>query len=153
MDADNKFFGLQERIQELLFEAPFFADLAEGQIVTEKIGNLEFQVDNAILPLGFGIVITTAAGKALESDFGALVTMEDLNVSIISNPTTDTAHPVLDALAAAINAIHGAAVTVPAAPAGRAFDFFAVTGHQRRMDAPANLHVHELHVSAGARLL
>ena len=149
----NPFFALQDRIRTLISGAAYFTGLTADQILTEQVGDLGFQVENALIPLGFGVVITTAAGKPLENDFEALLTQEDLNVSIIHNPTTDPDHSALGALAAAIAALHGASVQASPAMAGRPFDFFRVTGHQRRMDAPANLHVHELHVSAGLRLL
>ena len=153
MPTTNPFFALQDRLRSLLAGAEYFAGLSDDQILTEQVGDLGYQVENALIPLGFGVVITTAAGKPLENDYEALLTQEDLNVSIIHNPTADPSHSALAALSAAITALHGASVQATPAMAGRPFDFFRVTGHQRRMDAPANLHVHELHVTAGLRLL
>jgi hypothetical protein len=155
MPTPNPFFALQERLAALVAAASYFAGLSPAQILTEKIAGLEFQVENSLLPLGFGVVITTASGKAMEGagDYEALVTLEDLNVSIVHNPQTDPAHSALDALAAALAAIHGQSVQPTAPPAQRPHDFFRVTGHQRRVDAPANCTVHEIYVTAGLRLL
>lgn len=148
----NKFFGLQQRLADLIAADDYFAGVPASQILTEQVGDIQYQVENVLLPLGFGIVITTASGKDDVSSYEALTTLEDLNVSIVHNPTTDPAHSALDALAAAIDAIHGASVQVTPPLSARASDYFAVTGHQRRLDGPPNTHVHELHVTGGLRL-
>ncbi|MFA5265207.1 MAG: hypothetical protein WC378_15400, partial [Opitutaceae bacterium] len=148
------FFALQQRIVDLLAADPYFTGLdATKQLLTEQVGDLEYVVENALLPLGFGVVITTAAGKPIENDYEALLMLEDLNVSITHNPTLDTAHDALDALCAASKALQGKCVyAVPGLGAPRPYDFFKVTGHQRRFDGPPSCHVHELHVTAGLRL-
>ena len=154
MDSDNPLFAIQERIQDLLFASTYFADLTDDQVLTEKIGNLEFAILNKLLPLGFGLVITTAEGKAVPgSDWNALVTNEDLNISVITNPTTDPDRNPLEAVWQVIKAVHGQSVTKETPVVEREIDYFRITAHQRRSDAPPDLHVHELHVSIGGRLL
>lgn len=150
----NPFFALQQRLIDLLAAHAYFAGLdASAQLLTEKVADLDYQVTNSLLPLGFGVVVTTAQGKPAESSYEALTTLEDLNVSITHNPLLDPAHNALDALAAAIAAIHGQSVQAEAPASAHARDFFAVQGHQRRFDGPAGCHVHEIHVTAGLRLL
>lgn len=148
----NPFFSLQSRIRDLLAAAEYFAGLREGQLLTEEVGNLANQVETVLIPLGFGVVITTAAGKPIESSYEALVTLEDLNVSITHNPQNDPAHNLTDALFAAVDAIHGASVQATPPAAARPHDFFAIVGHQKRLDGPQGCGVHELHVQAGLRL-
>jgi hypothetical protein len=150
----NPILTLQQRIVDLLEANAYFTGLsARQQLLTERIADLEYQVENVLLPLGFGVVVTTASGKSTEDNYEALQTDEDLNVSITHNPTTDLTHNALDAVWAAMQAIHGKTVkaTPPSVLTER--DYFRVTGHQRRLDGPAGCHVHEIYVLAGLRLL
>jgi hypothetical protein len=149
----NPFFALQSRAKALLGAATYFATLRDDQILTQETANLEFEVPNKILPLGFGIVITTASGKPIESSYEALITMEDLNVYIVHNPSADPAHNILDAVNAAIAALHGAPVLAAPPPVDRAFEHFAVTGHQQRNECPEGCVAHEIYVTGGLRLL
>ncbi|HEY1791561.1 MAG TPA: hypothetical protein VGG34_01470 [Opitutaceae bacterium] len=153
MPALNPFFALQRRIAALLEANAYFTGLtATGQILTEEIGDLEFVVMNKLLPLSFGVVVTTAAGKARENEYEVLMTDEDLNVSIMWNPTTDPKHKMLDAVAAAIAALQNQFVQETPPPAPRPFDYFRITGHQKRLDGPPGVNVHEIYVLAGLRL-
>jgi hypothetical protein len=152
MPTPNPFFAVQTRIQTLLLASSYYSGLT-GQILTEEVGDLDFQVNKAILPLGFGAIITTATGKSFNAEFNALQSMEDFNVSIVWNPKLDPMHNTLDALTAAILAIHGQTVQTTPPPVKRPFDCFVVTGHQPRIDGPPDCNVHELHVTGGLRLL
>lgn len=150
----NPFFQLQQRLVDLIAAAPYFAGLdPAAQLLTEKVGDLEYQVANALLPLGFGVVVTTAEGKSSESNYEALSSDEDLNISIIHAPAMDPAHDALEAQWAAIQAIHGKPVSATLRAVLTERDRFRVTGHQRRLDGPAGCNVREIHVSAGLRLL
>jgi hypothetical protein len=154
MSAANPILTLQQRLVDLLAANAYFTGLdTTRQLLTEKIADLEYQIENSLLPLGFGVIVTTATGKSVENDYAALLSDEDLNVCITHNPTTDLTHNALDALWAAIEAINGKTVlaTPPAVLTER--DYFRVTGHQRRHDGPPGCHVHELYVLAGLRLL
>lgn len=154
MPVTNPYFTLQERIIELIAAADYFKELdATTQLLTEKVGDLDYLVLNALLPVGFGVVVTTAAGKAHVSDYDALLTDEDFNLSIIHSPTVAPDYNALDAQWAAIQALHGQTVleTAPAVLTER--DYIRVTGHQRRMDAPEGVNVREIHLTAGLRLL
>lgn len=155
MGTPNPYFAMQQRITDLLTAAPYFAGLQPSQVLTEKIGDLEFAIYNGLLPLGFGVVVTTAEGKSRESEYGALTSDEDFNVSIIHNPKTDLAHDALDAQWAAIEALQGKSVYALGGNLGATTerDFFRVTGHQRRLDGPKDCNVREVHVQAGMRLL
>lgn len=154
MPTTNPYFALQERLVALIAASPYFTGLDAGtQLLTEQIADLGNQVEQALIPLGFGIVVTTASGKAVESSYGALLSDEDLNISIIHNPTNDADHNALDAQWEAIKAVHGQPVqaTPPVVTTER--DFFRIVGHQRRLDVPAGCNVRELHVTCGLRLL
>jgi hypothetical protein len=154
MPDTNPYFALQARLAALLSANAYFtAAAAANLILTEEIADLEYQVNQVVIPYGFGVIITTAEGKSAESSYGALISDEDLNVCITHNPST---RPDMNALAAqwaAIQALHGQTVlaTPPAVLTER--DYIRVIGHQRRHDAPAELNVRELHVAAGLRLL
>ena len=121
-------------------------------MLTEKIGDLDTEIEQKLIPLNFGFVIETADGSATESSYELLMTLETLCISIVHRPSLDADHAVLDALAAAIAAVHGQSVQAELPGAPRAYDYFAVVKHGRRRDAPPGLHVHELHVTAGLRL-
>ena len=153
MPTSNPYFALQARLIALITASPYFTGLAADQLLTEEVGDLGYQVENALIPLGFGVVVTTANGKSAEASYGALISDEDLNISIIHNPTTDPAHNALDAQWEALKAVHGQPVqeTPPVVTTER--DFFRIVGHQRRNDVPAGCNVRELHVTAGLRLL
>lgn len=154
MPTPNPFFALQSRLADLLLANAYFAPLVgKNQILTEEIADLKYQVEKVVLSIGFGVIVTTASGKEAISSYEALVTVEDLNVSIVHNPTMDQSHKTLDALLAAIGAIHGQSVQAAPPVAQKEWDFFRVTGHQRRLDAPPDCNVHELYVSGGLRLL
>jgi hypothetical protein len=148
----NPFFTLQQRIQSLIQANAYFAGLEADQILTEEVGDLDTEIEQKLLPLNFGVVVETADGKPSVSSYGALISMETLCISLVHRPTLDPAHSILDALAAAIAAVHGAGVQATPPPNAREFDFFAVVSHGRRRDAPPGVHVHELHVTAGLRL-
>src|ERR1035437_9297850 len=133
MPSPNPFFALQQRLADLLEANAYFTGLtAKKALLTEQIGDLEFQVSNVVLPQGFGVVVTTAAGKAVENSYGALLSDEDLNISIIHNPKTLPGKNALDAQWAAIQAVQGQ--TVHAAPPHvlTERDYFRIVGHQRR---------------------
>lgn len=150
----NPYFQLQQRIAALLEADAYFAGLtATQQILTEQIADLEFQVLQVALPLGFGVVITTAAGKAVESSYGALLSDEDLNISIMHNPSTVPGKNALDAQWAAIQAVHGQPVRATSPHVLTERDYFRVVGHQRRLDGPPGTNVREIHLTAGLRLL
>ncbi len=146
----NPFFALQDRLVTLLRAHAYFSALPADAILTETIGDLDAKVANDLLPLGFGIVITTAKGEATGS-LSALQTKETLTVSLISNPTTEPTKNVLDALFAAISAIHGKPIFA-ATPIRNEDDCWRMIGHERRTDAPPELHVHHLLVSAALKL-
>jgi len=154
MPTPNPYFALQERLVTLLTANAYFtAAAAANQILTEKIADLEFQVAQVVVPQGFGVIVTTAAGKAVESSYGALLSDEDLNISIFHSPSTLPDLNVLDAQWAAIQAVHGQTVKASPPHTLTERDYFRVVGHQRRMDAPAGCAVRELHVQCGLRLL
>lgn len=149
----NPFFDLQSRLVTLLRAHAYFTALPADAILTEQIGDIDNKVLNDLLPLGFGVVITTAKGEAVagQNSLGALASREMLIVTLIHNPTTEPAKSVLDALAAAIAALHGQPV-VATRPIRRPDDALRVTGHERRTDAPPELHVHHLLIEATLHL-
>ena len=149
----NPFFSLQTRLRDLIAAHAYFAAVAADEILTEQIADLEYQVESRLLNIGFGIVITTAAGKAVESTYGALVSDEDLNISIVHNPTLKGDYNALEAQWAAMQAVHGQTCLAVPPHVLTERDYFRVVGHQRRLDGPAGVNVRELHVTAGLRLL
>jgi hypothetical protein len=154
MPTPNPYFALQSRIADLLEANGYFTGLsAKKSLLTEKVADLEFEVSNVVVPLGFGVVITTAEGKSVESSYGALLSDEDLNISIVHNPKTVPEKNALEAQWAAIQAVHGQSVLATPPHVATERDFFRVVGHQRRLDAPAGCNVRELHVTGGLRLL
>jgi hypothetical protein len=144
---------LQQRLIDLVAAHAYFAGLTAEQLLTEKVADLGYQVENALLPLGFGVVVTTASGRAGESSYELLTSDEELNVSITHNPTIDAAHDALEAQWAAIQAIQGKEVVPAFLGARTERDYFRVTAHQRRFDGPVGCNVREIHVRAGLRLL
>lgn len=149
----NPFYALQARAAALIAAHSYFVGLGlrSGQIITEQPADQVYLTEQYLLELDFGIVITTSEGKPIESSYEALITLEELNLSITHNPTTAPQIVFGEALMAAIDAIHGARVDA-AGVLERPFDFFAVRGHARRKDAPPHLHVHEIYAAGGARL-
>ena len=74
MSAANPILTLQQRIVDLLEANAYFTGLsATKQLLTEKIADLEYQIENSLLPLGFGVIVTTATGKSVEADCGKLL--------------------------------------------------------------------------------
>lgn len=146
----NPFLQLQERLAALLRAHAYFAPLPDDAIVTENIGDIDNKVQRDLLPLGFGVVITTAKGDA-HGSLNALTTRETITVALIHNPTIEPEKNVLDALAAAVAAIHGQPVT-EGARIRQEQEAWKVTGHERRTDTPAELHVHHLFVQAALKL-
>lgn len=146
----NPFFKLQERVAELLRARAYFAALSSDAILTEKVGDLDAKVQNELLSLGFGVVITTAKGDCTGS-LTALASKELIGVTFIHNPTTEGGYNVLDALAEAITAIQGKPLW-PTTVVRKETDAWSVNGHERITDAPKNLHVHQLIVQATVML-
>jgi hypothetical protein len=150
----NPYFALQARLAALIAANAYFAQaVAAKTILTEQIADLAYQVDQVVIPYGFGVVITTAEGKSVESSYGALVSDEDLNICITHNPSSMPLLNALDAQWAAIQAVHGQTVQAmpPAVLTER--DYFRIIGHQQRHDGPPGTNVRELHVAAGLRLI
>jgi hypothetical protein len=141
----NPFLELQERLRALLLSDPYFA----GELIlTEKIADLEFQVEQALIPIGFGLVITTAKGE-LQGERGPhLLLRETLTVAITHSPTLRPEKNALDALHAAILCLH-AANLASGGPGSSAF--WQITGHELIPDGPAGLHVQHLHLEATLR--
>lgn len=146
----NPFFDLQGRLAGLLRADAYFAPLADDAILTEIVGDIDNRVTTDLLPLGFGVVITTAKGEG-SGTLSALRSRETLTVALISNPTLDPDHAVLDALAAAIRAIHGQPALATTA-VRKEEDCWRVVSHERRTDAPPELHVHHLLVQVTVSL-
>ena len=153
MPATNPFFYVQGRLKTLIQASPYFVAVRDDQILTEQAGDLNFLVPEKILKLGFGVVITTAHGNANENQYESLRTIEDLNISITHRPNAAPAYNALDALWAVVMAVHGQSIANPAPNVVTDFDLFKVVAHQRRTDVDPALHVHELHVQGGLRLL
>jgi hypothetical protein len=142
----NPFFALQTRAADLLRAAPYFAG---ASIITEQVGDIASKIETDLLPVGFGVVVTTGKGDAVTSSLGIHRSKEVLTISLIHNPTTDSAHAVLDALHAAIEAVCSQPVSAATPLAAvREENSFRFVAHERRMDAPEELHVHHLTVSA-----
>ena len=107
----NPFFQLQQNLASLIAAHTYFKDAEKTPVLTEKLADLDSQVEQKILgATGFGVVITTArgqrAGGADETQDLPLVTIEELLVTIISAPLLDPAHNALDAVAAVIEAVN-----------------------------------------------
>ncbi len=149
----NPFFTLQQRVHDLIAAQSYFVALAPNQILTEQVADLDNRIQTVLLQLGFGIVVMTAEGvPATSADFGVVVSLERLTVSIVHNPTLDMTHNALDALDAVRQAVIGQSVQPTPPDADKAWDYFGYAGHQRRMDSLPELNVHELHITAGLRL-
>jgi hypothetical protein len=138
----NPFLDIQERVAALL--APHFAG---ETILTESLGDLPQRIERLVLELGFGLVVTTAKGRASDDGTantratGPLHFREELTVAIIHNPLLRPGPSVLDALWTACAALHGQAAT-----GGARAPVLKVTGHEARDDAPDGLVVHHLHL-------
>ena len=149
----NPFFAMQGRVHDLIAAHAYFAGLTPDQILTEQVADLDFRIQNALLQVGFGVVVMTAEGSpATAADFGVAVSLEKLTITIIHNPTLDANHNALDALDAVRQAVIGQSVQPTPPDAEKAWDYFAYAGHLRRTDSIADLHVHELHITGGLRL-
>lgn len=154
MSGSNPYFALQARLVELIIAHDYFSDLnIETQVLTEEIANLEYEVKQKMLPIGFGIIITTAEGKSREYNYEALTSDEDLQAYIVHNPTVDLNHNALEAQWELIRAVQGQTVQKVPPVVLTERDYFRVTGHQRRYDAPENCVGREVHIAAGLRLL
>lgn len=147
----NPFFTLQSRLADLLRADAYFTALPADAILTELVQDIESKITESLLPLGFGVVITTAKGDGVSS-LGVVTSTEAITVAIIHNPTLDPAHNLLDALYAAVRAIAGQPV-IAGREVRRAEDTFRYTGHVRRMDAPDGIDVHHLFITAQSPLL
>jgi hypothetical protein len=134
------FLDLQTRIAALL--APVFPG---DTILTESLGDLPQKVERLIMDLGFGLVITTAKGEALNRSSATptsavpLIFREELTVSLVHNPL------LLPALATAIQALHGVSASMLPASMPRA-PVLHVLGHEARDDAPDGVVVHQIRV-------
>lgn len=142
----NPFFDAQARLAALIKAHAYFAALPDDQLLTEQVGDLENRILNSLLPLGFGVVITTAKGGG-SSSLNLIRGEDTLTITIIHNPTLDPAHNALDALWAAQQAVIGQPLTA-ATVVRREDDVWRYAGHERRLDAPPELHVHLLNVTA-----
>ncbi|PTX95766.1 hypothetical protein [Opitutus sp. ER46] len=146
----NPFFDLQQRLADLLRANAYFADLSAEAVLTEKVGDIDAKIVNDLLPLGFGVAIKTAKGDG-QSSLGFVTSRETIVVALINNPTLFPGKNVLDGLGAAMDAIVGKPVFA-ATQIRRENDCWQFSGHSRRDDAPPDLHVHELYVSAHIKL-
>lgn len=140
------FLDLQTRIAAIL--APLFVG---DTILTESLGDLPQRVDRLVMELGFGLVITTAKGEALNSASATptsavpLIFREELTVSIVQNPLLKPDRTIITALATVVGALHGVSasmlpVGMPRAPV------LHVLGHEARDDAPDGVVVHQIRV-------
>lgn len=146
----NPFLQLQERLVALLRARPYFTGLPADATLTEQVGDIESKIANDLLPLGFGFAVTTAKGDG-SSSLGVIRTTETLCVAFIHNPTLDPGHAVLDALWEGMQAIVGQPI-FDGAPVCSESDVWRFAGHERRLDAPPELHVHHLYVTAAPTL-
>ncbi len=141
----NPFTALQDRVAAIL--APEFAD---DTILTEALGDLVQRVDRVVMELGFGLVVTTARGSALEEGeaprelAGPLGLREELTVAIVHNPLLQPDRVVLEALWTVVRALHGQPIT---SPATAHTPVLRVTGHEVRDDAPDGVVVHHVHLA------
>jgi len=140
----NPLLALQDNLAALLAAHPYFAG---AEILTEKLADLDAQVEKLILNLtGFGVVITTARGRRHgdpdKTETTPLVTIEELAVTIIHAPLLDeNRHNALDAVYAAITAIDCHPTTNPLLP-------WRVLGHEYLAADRDGLVTHTIRASA-----
>ena len=128
MADDNPFLALQTRLVALLRQHEYFAALDESLILTEALGDLDFQVEQLIAKSeDFYVVITTAQGEDAPPPPAPLRLRETLVVSLCKSATSSVS--LLSALHAAIQAIHGQPVSATAVRPIATRDTFACVGH------------------------
>lgn len=140
----NPFFDLQARVAELL--APVFPT---DPILTEQLGDLPQQVERLVMELGFGLVVTTAKGTAVDDAVagrllaGPLGLREELTVAIIHNPLLNTTRNALETLHTVLATLHG-----QPAQLGERSPVIKVLGHEVATDVPDGLVVHHVRIGA-----
>lgn len=144
-DPVNPFFAQQERVKTLLAAHAY---LAAAKILTEKQGDIAFLIEKELLGLGFGLVVATGKGDAQADE--VLRLQETLVVSIVHGAALDKTRNVLDALAAAIAALHGAPCLADDAPPRSERERFLVIGHAPlpAEQTPEGYNIHQLFLTA-----
>ena len=141
----NPLLALQDNLAGLIAAHTYFKDTEKTPILTEKLADLDSQVEQKILGVtGFGVVITTARGRRQgDPDYNAetpLVTIEELAVTIISKPLLDAGHNALDAVAAVIEA-------VDCKPSTNALLLWRILGHEYLANDADGVVTHHVRVS------
>jgi len=141
--ADNPLIALQENLAALLAADSYLKDVP---ILTEKLADLEAQIDAKIMQVGgFGVVITTAKGERLgspdDTELTDAILTEELTVTIIHVPLLDTQQRrALDGVFAAMKA-------VDTKPSAQPFQTWRVLGHFYIENSAEGVVTHHIRVS------
>lgn len=155
----NPFTDLQARLRTLILAHTYFAAVEDppapaATVLTEEIADIDYQVNEGLLQVGFGIAIKTARGDS-GIDRGRdkqLDSREQIAIWCIHSPTADTTHDALDAMWAVIQAVHGKPLNgAPADPRGQ--ETFQVISHEPEPNAPEGVNVQVVLVAVNTRLI